>query len=192
MVSSSTTTVTDSSYDTISLAQVKSHLRLSHNDLDTELTRLIKTCTVWCERASDRVLRGLVTKETAYPSWSVVKSVLPWQPVAGITSIKYQDSSDAEQTLSSSEYRLIVGEEGPSRIEFDSSFTWPATKVRSDAIKIRYTAGYATVDDVPELARDAILSRITVQFGDLSPLEMDRWSQIASDLTSSMRWGSYP
>lgn len=71
---------------------------------------------------------------------------LPRSPVATITSIKYQDTADAEQTLATSVYDTdLVDPERVSRIVLKTGQAWPATYDRINAVVVRFTCGYATV-----------------------------------------------
>lgn len=71
---------------------------------------------------------------------------LPRSPVATITSIKYQDTADAEQTLATSVYDTdLVDPERVSRIVLKTGQAWPATYDSINAVVVRFTCGYATV-----------------------------------------------
>lgn len=71
---------------------------------------------------------------------------LPRAPVATVTSIKYQDGDDAEQTLATTVYETdLVDPERVSRIVLKTGQQWPTTYSRLNAVVVRFTCGYATV-----------------------------------------------
>lgn len=71
---------------------------------------------------------------------------LPRSPVGTVTSIKYQDTADAEQTLATSVYDTdLVDPERVSRIVLKNGQQWPATYTRINAVVARFTCGYVTV-----------------------------------------------
>jgi uncharacterized phiE125 gp8 family phage protein len=71
---------------------------------------------------------------------------LPRSPLATVTSIKYQDTDDAEQTLATSVYVAdLVDPERVSRIMLKPSQQWPAVYNSINTVVVRFTCGYATV-----------------------------------------------
>ena len=71
---------------------------------------------------------------------------LPRSPVATVTSIKYQDTDDAQQTLATSVYATdLIDPERVSRIVLKTGEAWPAIYDRINAVVVRFTCGYATV-----------------------------------------------
>jgi uncharacterized phiE125 gp8 family phage protein len=71
---------------------------------------------------------------------------LPRSPVASVVSIKYQDTSNAEQTLPTDVYATdIVDPERVSRIVLKPAQQWPAIYDSINVVVVRFTCGYATV-----------------------------------------------
>ena len=73
--------------------------------------------------------------------------------MTALTSIKYDDTDDTEQTYSSANYwtdLLSV----PARVQVKTS--WPSTKVKPGAVRIRLAAGYATVTEIPAVLLHAV------------------------------------
>lgn len=89
--------------------------------------------------------------------WDDSSLYLPLPPLQSVTSIKYLDSADVEQTWAASEYTV----EAPAgdfaqrgRVYSKSGFSWPS----STSIKVRFVCGYgATPASVPGLFRSAML-----------------------------------
>lgn len=74
---------------------------------------------------------------------------LPYPPLQSVTSIKYLDGNNAEQTMSAADYTVITsGTYGCVRLNPTAS--WPAIGSGYPAVKIRFVAGWATPDTVPE------------------------------------------
>jgi hypothetical protein len=70
-----------------------------------------------------------------------------------VTSIKYLDADHVEQTFSSADYWVSgVGRTG--RITLKSGSVWPTVGAYSDAVVIRFVAGYSVV---PEPLISAVL-----------------------------------
>jgi uncharacterized phiE125 gp8 family phage protein len=84
--------------------------------------------------------------------------VLPKCPLISITSVKYDDISNVEQPLASSNYQ-IDSASLPGQIRFIGS-TLPAHFDKPNAVRIRYVAGYATAALVPFPLKAAILLRL--------------------------------
>ncbi len=81
---------------------------------------------------------------------------LPVGPVNSITSIKYQDASDVEQTLATTVYGSDLI--SPiNKIYLKANQSWPTTLQEPNAVVIRLVAGYgATATSVPEHAKTVI------------------------------------
>lgn len=80
---------------------------------------------------------------------------LPFGPVQSVTSIKYYDLNEDEQTLNSSEY-WVDNHSGIARVIVKD--TWPATYDRPNAVEVTYVCGYGSSgSSVPAALRKAIL-----------------------------------
>lgn len=101
-----------------------------------EQTLELRTCSPWgtrCDRLS-----------------------LPYPPVIAVASVVYDDLDSAEQTFDPAGYRVTsLGE-----IEVLSGIPWPSTRLGSDNLRIRYSAGCATIPP-------AITAAVLLMVGDL-------------------------
>ena len=87
---------------------------------------------------------------------------LTHRPISSITSVKYYDSANAQQTLASSVYVLDVSRR-QVRLKPDQS--WPAIYSRWDAVEVKYVAGEgATQASVSETYRQALALRMRYDF----------------------------
>jgi uncharacterized phiE125 gp8 family phage protein len=84
---------------------------------------------------------------------------LPLMPVISVSSVKYSDTSGAEQTISSANYNLR-NDTGGAYVEFLSTYSFPALNVEGSAVRIEYIAGYtqsSNTSTIPDAIRTAIL-----------------------------------
>lgn len=180
------TTISKSDTLPITLDDVKSHLMVEH-DLDDDLiTDYIWQAIAYCEESTGSDFTQAVY-DLAVPGWNDNtvpcwnrKIVLPKVPVSDVTSVKYYDSDNVEQTLSSSSYYVFKPTFQPAFVEFDSSITLPTLKKRSDAVTIRFTAGYATL---PHQARGAILLLVGSWYE-------NRQAEITGTITTTLKLGA--
>jgi uncharacterized phiE125 gp8 family phage protein len=139
------------SYEAVSLDEAKKHSRVSHTADDTYIGDLVVAAR---EQAETDLNAAIVLQEYDQFTESPLRRriCLLRQPVASITSIKYLDADDAEQTLDSGNYSLKAYRD-PPEVELDEEFLIPPS---SDAV-IRFKAGYSSAAVVPKLLKQAIL-----------------------------------
>jgi uncharacterized phiE125 gp8 family phage protein len=86
---------------------------------------------------------------------------LPYPPLIAITSVIYTDTGGTTQTLAATTgYRVIDGgRSGKSFLRPPYNGCWPVSRCDSDAVKIRYTCGYALTpsDSMPAPIKQAVL-----------------------------------
>lgn len=75
--------------------------------------------------------------------------VLPRPPLQSVVSIIYIDSSGISQTLSSSLYTVDT-RSYPGRVTMVYGQSWPSTRWQPHAVVVKYLAGYAAPELVPE------------------------------------------
>ena len=83
-------------------------------------------------------------------------------PVSSITSVKYLDVNGVEQTISSSNYRLINKNEASAFVQFNSTYILPIVDRNVlDTVYVEFVSGYETWNDskpgVPVPIKKAIL-----------------------------------
>lgn len=159
---SQTTVTTPPTLKPVTLVQARKHCELPQDDAthDDQLTLLIDVATDQFENDCDLCL--LTQTLRVYSENWCEKVYLPKRPVQSIASIKYYDTSNTQQTLSSSVYSLNL----PQRsVELKVDQAWPAIATdRWDAIEINYVCGYTSADLVPAAARHAVLLLIGYYF----------------------------
>jgi uncharacterized phiE125 gp8 family phage protein len=143
-------------------AQAKSHLRVTESADDTLIDTLILAAR---KRAESDLGRALITQ-----TWEMYLDEFPFNyspgivppraPLQSVTSIKYIDNDGVEQTWSSADYRVDVKSE-PGRITPEWSESWPTPRVITNAVTVKYVAGYGDAStDIPQDIRQAMLMLI--------------------------------
>ena len=144
----------------ITLAEAKSQCRIetSFTDDDTWLNTVI---TVVREQAEDLLNRALISQTITMVSNEFEDVIeLPQPPLVSVTSIKYYDSDNAQQTLAASEYQVNNYSE-PGEITLASLSAWPEVYERFDAVEIIYVTGYADAAAVPTSIKQGMLMMLT-------------------------------
>lgn len=132
----------------VSWAEADAHLNLSGDTTQqTRVEALIAAATTWAREYTGYSI-GAQTLEARFDAICATGIKLPFGPVISITSIKYLDSANAEQTLASSVYQLLTD----GRVTLKADQSWPSTYSDPEAIRVRYVAG-----DVPAPIKAAIL-----------------------------------
>jgi len=179
------------------LALMKGHARITGTAQDTELTRYLNGAALLFEDTVHRLLVQATVKEyfDVWP-WTYQRTVeLSRAPVASVTSVKYYDADNVQQTWDSSNYDTdLVGEPARIRLSDTASLTLPSVYDKPNAVVIEYESGIAEVsgddtaaDVLPADVINALLVRATWQHGpgreltpDISPEAVQRcwWNAV--------------
>ena len=108
----------------------------------------------------------------AFPSCNGTIELLH-APVQSIASVKYFDTDGDEQTWDAGNY-LLDPYSLPGRLDPAFSVSWPATRERTNAVKVTFVAGYGdAAANVPKRRKQWILmemARLWSSRGDLTPV----------------------
>lgn len=138
--------VTPAASASVSTANAKTHLVIEHSNDDALIDSYVLAAQQEVETYTNRIFISTVI-DFYLSNFPVNGIVLPYSPVAAISSIKYYDSDNIQQTWDSSNYHYNIYEE-PCKIRYVNSF--PGTyKYRSDAVVVRCTVGYINAEAVP-------------------------------------------
>lgn len=167
----------------ISVADLKTYLKIDGTDEDTILGYLIDAATdlaeIYCRRAfisqtfkmtmdnfgggsyDDSFLEGVHNlPRGGINSQSVIELMRP--PIISITSITTYDEANNSSVFSSSNYTL---DGNGGRIYLNESVTWPTGLRDRAAIEIVYVAGYgATTADVPSSIKTAVMVQAAAMY----------------------------
>lgn len=145
--------LTQPSSEPVSLSDVKAQLSISDSLQDDIITRRIVEARQWAEEYMQR---------TVMPStWLLMLDKFPneielrYPPIISVTSVQYIDNDGVLQTLNSSLYSVDTYNE-PGWILPAYGSDWPSTRDTANAVRVEYTAGYASVADVPGPIKEAI------------------------------------
>lgn len=140
----------------VSTAEAKAQVRVTHDDDDTYLDGLVAAATGLLDGWTGVLGRCLVTQGWRLDRVGWGGDIrLPFPDCSNVV-VKYSDSDDVEQTVSSSLYQAFDDHAG-SVIRFRSGFTAPTLyDDRVDPVRISFDAGYGDAEDVPEPLKQAI------------------------------------
>jgi uncharacterized phiE125 gp8 family phage protein len=130
--------------DMSNIAKIKPYLTAARQSIEKELIGTKLTQSVWELQMDDWVTDyvGSPVILTYYPN-NYGFFTLPASPLVSITSIKYDDVNNVEQTMSTANYVVDTSSE-PGRWRFTGNATVPSVADKTNAVRIRYTAGFGT------------------------------------------------
>ena len=138
--------VTAPAEEPLTLTEVKTHLRLSGSSEDTYLSSLIVAAR---QHAENYLNRALITQ-----TWELYlddfsdEMIIQKSPISAVSSVKYYDEDNTEQTLSTDYYDTDLVSE-PARVTLAYNQTWPEVYDRTNGVVIRFVAGYGAAASVP-------------------------------------------
>lgn len=148
---------TPPSEEPVSVSEIKTHCRISHDYEDDLIESLGKAARKHIEDVM--LWRQLMpaTYKLFFEYFPSQEIVLPMPPLMGISSVKYLDSAGVQQTWDAANYIVDTNSE-PGRIRPAYSVVWPSVgRVQPNAVEIIYTAGYVNAELVPQTYKQAIL-----------------------------------
>lgn len=150
--------ITAPTEEPISRTEAKLHLRVEHTADDTLIDGLIVAAR---QAAEHELQRALVTQtwERVLDAFPDVEIELGMPPVQSITSVKYIDEDEVEQTLSALLYSLDSDNE-PGWVLPAIDTEWPDTLDTADAVRVRFVCGYGAASAVPQAIKQWMLIRI--------------------------------
>jgi len=146
--------VTPASTYPVSLTEAKLHLKVDITTDDALITNLIVAATQLSEEYTNRFFIDTVVNQTS-TSFNGLNELFK-SKVSSVTHVKYYDSNNTQQTWASSNY-VVNNEFEPCQINLVVDGTLPSIAKRVDAVECKYTVGYGTASDVPDVIKQAIL-----------------------------------
>ena len=175
----------------VSLEEAQAQLAYFDSDQAAHIQSLIAAATDWAERWTNRTLRLTVTRTLSLCVWWDRPLVLPWPPIASVTSVKYSDADNVEQTLASSNYRVVSDTNGTSTIHWDSAATMPDLYDRPDAVRVEYVTGYTTAAATPPVVKQAIKLMVQSYWNQDDGRDLERADKCAMSLLGTVEWPRY-
>tara|TARA_Y100000310_G_C20602210_1_gene773649 strand:- start:111 stop:680 length:570 start_codon:yes stop_codon:yes gene_type:complete len=137
----------------VSVGEVRQHSRISTQSDDNWIQSRISAATNWAQLYTNRqFVSGTYTWNVdTFPSVFEV----PFPPLSSVTSIKYYDTTETQQTLAASQYTVITDRE-PGEIHEAFNVTWPSTQDIPNAVEVIYVAGYGAAASVPDEFKEVV------------------------------------
>lgn len=188
--------ITKPTQEPIGLDDVKNHLNLLNNDHDTYLSGLIVAARRQCETITHQTAMSTTFEMSlrCFPPDGVIE--IPSPPLQSVESITYTDTDGAAQTLASSEY-VEKTDSMPGAVLRAYGSVWPSTRRSGVArpVVVRYVAGYASRDDVPQEFKQAMMLLIGHWWmvrESVAQVEFSEVPMSAKSLLSCVWHGDYP
>lgn len=176
----------------VSIAEAKAHLRVTWGDEDGLIGNLIKAAREMVESDAEISLlpQTLTWYIDAFPAWEIC---LRRPPVNSISSITYLDQDGTSQTLSASDYRFD-GYSRPARITPAYNEEWPDTYQVTNAVTIVAAAGYTSVSEIPQLAKQAVMMLVSHWYRNRDSVSQTMTYDVKlsyDSILSRLRWSGY-
>lgn len=153
--------VTAPAVEPVTLAEVKTHLRMDTGDADALITSLITAAREWTENYTGRAFINQ-TWRMWLDNWPLPNRdgiscvILSRAPLLSVSSVKVYDEDDNSTTWSADNYFVDTARE-PGRLALRTGAVWPTFERSANGIAIEYVAGYGSAaSNVPETIKTAI------------------------------------
>jgi len=141
--------VTPPTLKPISVAALKTHLRIDSADEDEYLAALIDVATQFVE---ERAWRALLTqtREIALDAWPCGREVeLPFSPIQSVESVKYTTTLGDEVVVALENFVLNAVCE-PGRLVLQRGASWPVAELAATGgVRVQYICGWDAADKIP-------------------------------------------
>lgn len=133
----------------VTLAEAKTHLRVTHDEDDALIMGLLRAALAYVERDTGRAFESQ-TWELTIDRFPTSEIMIPMGPLVSVTSVIYTDADGLAQTVPSLDYEVdTVSETG----WVSPSVAWPAPMATINAVRVTFVVGLGTPEDI----RQAIL-----------------------------------
>ena len=156
----------------VTLPQVKEHLRVSFSEQDVLIQSYIDSAIDYIENQTGRKLMTQ-TWSLICNTWAEVIEVINFGQLQSVSSIKYLDENEDEQTVSTNDYKVsgIGTDKGKIVFYSEGDFDYPSV-FQVEPITIEFICGYdLLVDDtlpnlIPKSLQDAIKFKVSELYAD--------------------------
>lgn len=176
----------------VSLAEVKSALRVDGGDSDTDLERLIKSAVAHYDGWSGILGIALVAQTWRQDFGRFEqRMMLGLRPVQSITSIKWRNEARQISTVNAGSYALKTDAGGRSYVRFVNDFSAPADLYEDAAVSIEFVVGWPLgaeeTPTTPEDIKTAIILHVQKHYDEAAKTNSDILERVERDLISKYR-----
>ncbi|MGQ3051100.1 MAG: head-tail connector protein [Roseateles sp.] len=163
-------TITPPSEEPVTVAEMRAQCRIDETAEDDLLSAYITAARLMCEQLTGRVLVTQTVEQPldAFPA-DGIKLLAP--PAQSITSVKYVDSSGAEQTLAPAGY-VFEADSYPGGLVMPADAGWPDTYDKVNAVRVRFVAGYGDAEAVPAALKVWIMVTASTLYANREAVDM--------------------
>lgn len=135
----------------LSLAEVKSHLRVDHTDDDATIAMYIAAARSYVDGEDGFLGRALVTQTwlLTLDEFPEDEIKIPLPPLQSVVSITYDDPDGNSVAVAPADYYVDVAKE-PGWVVPISGADWPTPLEAINAVRIQFVAGYEAPGGSPE------------------------------------------
>jgi uncharacterized phiE125 gp8 family phage protein len=160
-------TQTAPAVEPVTTDEAKKQARIPHTADDTYVASLIVAAREACENFLNR---RLITQTLEYFRddfpWDSPEIELPGGRLQSITSLKYTDSDNTENTVDTGVYFAVTTAE-PGSLRLAYGEVWPSAILKpAEAVVVRYVVGYGLAAAVPADIRHGILLMVAHLYND--------------------------
>lgn len=149
--------ITARTVNSVTLDDVKNHLRITHTDEDDYISALMDAAQEFCEDYTNRKYEAETWKLLLEKFPKEIE--LPFHPIASITHVKYYDTDNSQQELTvDTDYEVSLNSE-PAVIRPISN--WPGVYDKYEAIEVQFVCGTTAPAICPMTFRQAMLILIS-------------------------------
>jgi len=145
----------DNSAEILSIAEIKAHCRIDHDDDNALLSIYRSAAVTLIEQATDSDITPTVYEESY--SGFYRSHHLTALPIDALSEVSYSDINNVKQIIASSNYTWYFPDSARGVVTFKDAYVFPTTFNKPDAVVIKYTVG---VGIVSSLIKAAILLQI--------------------------------
>lgn len=146
---------------------------LQNDVIDSLIAAARKKVEIWTGRTLVTTTWDFYPDEMYYQSGTLCDVIeIPTGDIIAVSSITYQDTDDATQTLSSSLYG-VDNKSVINSIFRKNNQNYPSILQEPNAVKITFTAGYGAAAAVPEEAKTAIKMMVAGMYENRESFSID-------------------
>lgn len=149
----------------VTLEEAKVQCRIENTYEDDEIAAMI----VAARNQAELKLNRYIITQTLDAYYDRFGSCFELPPLQSVTSITYLDNNGDSQTLAASQY-VVDDKSIPARITPAYGVTWPSTYDQTNAVSIKFVAGYGLAADVPECIKQWIKLQVSGYYDNRNPV----------------------